>query len=175
MSTLLLEKIDTLAAFDEQRRVLKNAWLLVDGNRIQGIGTGDYDGDPVDQRLDLSGYVVLPGLVNLHHHFFQALLKNVPSLQDVSLFRWLRDMGLLMSEVRDEDLYVATKLNVAELLLSGCTTAVDHSYLKVNDMKHDTEIQGRARDGHPIPSGTRQPHGGPEGWCDSAGSYYRKR
>ncbi len=141
MSTLLLEKIDTLAAFDEQRRVLKNAWLLVDGNRIRGIGTGDYDGDPVDQRLDLSGYVVLPGLVNLHHHFFQALLKNVPSLQDVSLFRWLRDMGLLMSEVRDEDLYVATKLNVAELLLSGCTTAVDHSYLKVNDMKHDTEIR----------------------------------
>ena len=53
----------------------------------------------------------------------------------------LRDMGLLMSEGRDEDLYFATKLNVAELLLSGCTTAVDHSYLKVDDMKHDTEIR----------------------------------
>jgi 8-oxoguanine deaminase len=141
MSTLLLEGIDTLATFDGQRRVLKNAWLLVDGNLIAGIGTGEYEGGPVDRRMDLAGYVVLPGLVNLHHHFFQALLKNVPSLQDVSLFRWLQDMYFLMSEVRDEDLYYAAKVNIAELLLSGCTTAVDHNYLKVNDMQHDTDIR----------------------------------
>lgn len=141
MSTLLLYNIDTLATFDEERRVLKNAWILVRDNLIDSIGTGKYPGEEVGQRMDLAGYVILPGLINLHHHFFQALLKNVPSLQDVSLFRWLRDMYRLMGEVRDEDLYVATKINVAELLLSGCTTAVDHSYLKVNDIMHDTQIK----------------------------------
>lgn len=141
MAKLLLEGIHTLATFDSARRVLRDAWLLVDGNLIAAVGTGRYEGDAVDRRLDLSGYVVLPGLVNLHHHFYQALLKNVPSLQDVSLFDWCRDMGFLMSEVRNEDLYYATKVNVAELLLSGCTTAVDHNYIKVNDMQHDTEIR----------------------------------
>jgi cytosine/adenosine deaminase-related metal-dependent hydrolase len=141
MTSLLLEGIDTLATFDADRRVLKNAWLWVEGNVIAGMGSGKYEGGPVDRRLDLTGYVVLPGLINLHHHFYQALLKNVPSLQNVSLFAWIRDMSFLMSEVRDEDLYYAAKLNVAELLLSGCTTAVDHNYIKVNDMRHDTGIQ----------------------------------
>ncbi len=70
---------------------------------------GVYKGRLVDQRLDLRGYVVLPELVNLHHHFFQALLKNIPSLQDISLFRWLRDIQMLMGEIRDEELFVATK------------------------------------------------------------------
>ena len=142
MSRLLLENIDTLATFDDQRRVLHNAWILVNDRVIEALGTAPYSGGPVDQRLDLSDYVVLPGLVNLHHHFFQALLRNIPTLQDVSLFSWLRDMQLMMGEVSDEDLYVATKVNVAELLLSGCTTTVDHNYLRAtSSLHHDTSIR----------------------------------
>jgi cytosine/adenosine deaminase-related metal-dependent hydrolase len=143
----LLKNIDTLATFDNDRKVLKNAWILIQDNLIKEIGTGRCEIEDIDQQLDLSGYVVLPGLINLHHHFFQALLKNLPSLQDVSLFRWLRDMYRLMSEVSNEDLYVATKINSAELLLSGCTTAVDHSYLKVNDVIHDTQIKAASEMG----------------------------
>lgn len=142
MSTLLLENIDTLATFDDQRRVLKNAWILVRDNLIEMVGTQRYEGGLVDQRLDLSHYVVLPGFINLHHHFFQALLKNIPSLQNVSLFRWLKDMFYLMGEVCDEDLYYATKINVAELILSGCTTTVDHNYLPATAvLQHDTALQ----------------------------------
>lgn len=141
MARLLLENIDTLATFDNERKVLKNAWILIQDHIIQDIGIGKYEGEAVEQRMDLNGYVVLPGLVNLHHHFFQALLKNIPSLQDVSLFRWLRDMFLLMGEVRDEDLDIATRINVAELLLTGCTTAVDHNYIPAKDcLHHDTQI-----------------------------------
>lgn len=148
MSLLLLENIDTLATFDEQRKVLKNAWLLIDGNTIEAIGTGKYDGKPVNQHMDLNSHVVLPGLVNLHHHFFQALLRNIPTLQDVDLFPWLRDMYLLKSEVRDEELDIATRINVAELLLSGCTTAVDHNYLcPSTDLHHDTAIKAAAEMG----------------------------
>lgn len=142
MRRLLFEHIDTLATFDEQRRVLKNAWIVLRDNRIEDLGTGVYAGEPVDRRCDLSGYVVLPGLVNLHHHFFQALLRNIPSLQDVSLFRWLRDMQLMMGEVGDEELDAATRVNVAELLLSGCTTSVDHNYLRATgNLHHDTAIR----------------------------------
>ena len=148
MGRLLLEHIDTLATFDDQRRVLHNAWILVQDRVIESLGTYPYSGGPIEQRLDLSGYVVLPGLVNLHHHFFQALLRNIPTLQDVSLFRWLRDIQMLMGEVRDEELSVATKLNVAELLLSGCTTTVDHNYLRASEnLHHDTSIQAASEMG----------------------------
>jgi 8-oxoguanine deaminase len=140
MSKLLLEHIDTLATFDEERRRLKNAWILIKDNIIEAVGVSGSEPTEVDQRIDLSGYVVIPGMVNTHHHLFQSLLRNIPVLQDVSLFSWLHYMYLLMSEVRDEDQYSATQVNHAELLLSGCTTSVDHSYIHVNDMKVDTQI-----------------------------------
>src|SRR5271157_3550336 len=164
MSRLLFENIHTLATFDEQRRVLKNAWITLQDNLIGDMGTGPYLGEAVDQRFDLSNYVVLPGLVNLHHHFFQALLRNIPTLQDVSLFSWLRDMQLMMGEVCDEDLYVATKVNVAELLLSGCTTTVDHNYLRAtSSLHHDTSIQATQEMGiryhHARGSNTQRPTG----------------
>lgn len=141
MTSILLEHIDTLATFDEQRRRLRNAWILVRDNLIEAIGTEGSQPREVDQIIDLSGYVVIPGLISTHHHNFQTLLRNVPHMQNASLFPWLHDLYLLMSEVRDEDQYTATMVAHAELLLSGCTTTVDHSYLKVNDMKFDTEIQ----------------------------------
>ena len=149
MSTLLLENIDTLATFDRERRVLKNAWLYIRDNAIEAIGTAGSEPEEVGAisleedvvRIDLSGHVVLPGLINTHHHLFQSLLRNVPALQDAALFDWLRVLYQLMSEVTDEDQYVASMTNHAELLLSGCTTNADHSYIKVNDMQHDTGIK----------------------------------
>lgn len=141
MPTILLEHIDTLATFDEQRRLLRNAWVLVRDNQIEAIGVEGTQPTGADKTMDLSGYVVLPGLISTHHHNFQTLLRNIPHMENASLFPWLHDLYLLMSEVRDEDQYIATMVAHAELLLSGCTTTVDHSYLKVNDMKFDTEIQ----------------------------------
>lgn len=141
MSTLLLENIHTLATFDEQRRRLHDAWILVRDNRIDSLGEGSPPEGDVDQRIDMSGQVVLPGMINTHHHLFQALLRNIPALQDVALFDWLHYMYLLMSEVTDEAQYVSALINQAELLLSGCTTNADHSYIRLNDMEHDTEIR----------------------------------
>lgn len=141
MSSLLLHHIDTLATFDEQRRRLHNAWVLIRDNQIEAVGAGTDPLPAADRRLDLSGRVVLPGLINTHHHQFQSLLRNVPCLQDSSLFPWLRDLARLMGELTDEDLYTASLLNHAELLLSGCTTAADHHYLKVNDIRFDTCIE----------------------------------
>jgi cytosine/adenosine deaminase-related metal-dependent hydrolase len=161
MGTILLEKIDMLATFDARRRVLKNAWLLIRDDTIAALGTeGDDEAFQAAEevlraaqepggsqfsedvvRIDLSGHIVLPGLINTHHHHFQTLLRNVPSMQNASLFPWLHDLYLLMSEVMDEDQYVAALVAQAELLLSGCTTNTDHSYLKVNDMQFDTSVK----------------------------------
>jgi cytosine/adenosine deaminase-related metal-dependent hydrolase len=141
MGTTLLEHIDTLATFDDERTRLHDAWILVRDQSIAAIGSHASELPPADRRIDLTGYVVLPGLINTHHHLFQCLLRNLPPLQDVTLFPWLYTMYRLMSEVRDEDYYIASKINHAELLLSGCTTNVDHSYLKVNDMQFDSQIR----------------------------------
>lgn len=141
MTVLLLKNIDELATFDTNRNRIKNAWVLISDNQIKMIGTAKDHMPDADKIIDLTGYVVLPGMINTHHHLFQSLLRNLPVLQDVSLFDWLRYMYLLMSEVRDEDQYVAALVNHAELLLSGCTTTVDHAYLKVNDMKFDTSVK----------------------------------
>ena len=141
MGTLLLHNIDTLATFDAQRRRYRNGWILVRDQAIDSLGASGSEPKQVDASLDLTGYVVMPGLINTHHHLFQCLLRNIPKLQDVALFDWLHYLYLLMSEVHDEDQYVATMVNHAELLLSGCTTNVDHSYVKVNDMKFDTQIE----------------------------------
>ncbi len=141
MGTILLENVEQLATFDETRRVLHNAWVLIDDDRIDAVGVAGVEPPEADLRLDLSGHVVLPGLINTHHHHFQTLLRGVPSMQNATLFPWLHDLYLLMSEVTDEDQYVASLVAQAELLLSGCTTNADHSYLKVNDMQFDTGIK----------------------------------
>jgi 8-oxoguanine deaminase len=145
MSTLLLHHIDTLATFDDERRRLRNAWIFIREGWIEAVGADPEPAPPAERKLDLTGRVVLPGLINTHHHQFQSLLRNIPSMQDSSLFPWLRDLARLMSELTDEDLYIASLLNHAELLLSGCTTAADHHYLKVNDIRFDTCVEA-ARD-----------------------------
>ncbi len=145
MTNVLLKNIDQLATFNENRERISNAWVLIADQQIAEVGSHSGPVPEADAVIDLSGYVVLPGMINTHHHLFQSLLRNLPVLQDVALFDWLYYMYLLMSEVSDEDQYVAAQVNHAELLLSGCTTTADHAYLKVNDMQFDTSVKA-ARD-----------------------------
>ena len=125
MGTILLENIDMLATFDESRRRLHNAWILVRDNQIVSLGEGSSKPMEADQRINLTGHVVLPGLINTHHHHFQCLLRNVPTLQDSSLFRWLNGLFLIMSELRDEDQYSATMVNHKVLVSRGKLVGVD--------------------------------------------------
>ena len=67
MGTILLENIDTLATFDQERQVLKDAWLLIRDDAIEALGVVGSEPPPADRRIDLSGHVVLPGLINTHH------------------------------------------------------------------------------------------------------------
>ena len=145
MGTLLLKQIHTLATFDADRRRLHGAWVLIRDDQIEAVGLSGSEPAGAEQQLDLTDHVVLPGLINMHHHFFQSQLRNLPNLQDAPLFSWLANMFSVASEMTDEDLYTACLVSLAQLLLSGCTTTIDHLTFRVNDMRFDTSIQA-ARD-----------------------------
>lgn len=139
-TALLVENIDVLATMDDERSVLTDAWLLIEDDAI--VATGRMvDGVPsAGRRLDAGGHVVLPGLINTHHHFFQGLLRAVPALQDVALFGWLRELLQVLDRLTAEMVEVSTRVAIAELILSGCTTTQDHAYVPVDDVAFDVEV-----------------------------------
>ncbi len=142
MGTLLIKNIHTLVTMDEERREISNGALLVRDNVIEAVGTSDELPAHADEVLDLQGrHIVLPGLVNTHHHFFQTLTRAVPAAQNCDLFGWLQNLYPIWQNLTAEGIYYSTQMAAAELLLSGCTTASDHLYLFPNDCSLDDEIR----------------------------------
>ena len=140
MGTLLLKNIRCLATMDEDRRELPGAWILIRDRTIAAVGTcDDTPPEAAERVIDLSNHVALPGLVNTHHHMFQSLTRALA--QDCELFDWLVTLYPIWSRMRSEHVYSAAKLAMAELLLSGCTTASDHHYIFPNDVQLEDEIR----------------------------------
>ncbi len=102
--------------------------LLIDGNRIAKIAER-IDPPQGARVIDASKCVVIPGLVNTHHHFYQTLTRNLPAVQDAKLFDWLVYLYEVWKHVDQDAIYWSTVLATAELLKTGCTTATDHHYL----------------------------------------------
>lgn len=142
MGTLLVKNSHTLVTMDDDRRELRDGGLFVRDNVIEQVGTTDALPTTADDVLDLGGrHVLLPGLVNTHHHFFQTLTRAVPAAQNATLFGWLQALYPIWSKLKREDIYASTQMAAAELMLSGCTTASDHLYLFPNDCTLDDEIR----------------------------------
>lgn len=142
MPTLLVKNIHTLVTMDAQRREIRQGALLVRDNVIEQVGTTAELPDTADEVLDLGDrHIVLPGLVNTHHHFFQTLTRAVPAAQNAELFHWLQALLPIWSNLTPEAIQVSAQIAAAELMLSGCTTASDHLYLYVNGCTLDDEIQ----------------------------------
>ncbi len=143
MATLLVKNIHTLVTMDEQRRELKNAAIFARDGVIEQVGATADLPDTADEVLDLKGrHVVMPGLVNTHHHFYQTLTRVIPGAQHHELFDWLRALYPIWANMRGEHVYISAQIAAAELMLFGCTTASDHLYIYPNDCKLDDEIRG---------------------------------
>ena len=144
MSTLLIKHIHTLVTMDDQRREIQDGALLVQDNVIKQVGTTAEIGEiAADETLDLQKkYVVLPGLINTHHHFYQTLTRAVPAAQDCDLFNWLQTLYPVWAKLTSDAIYSSTQMAAAELILSGCTTSSDHLYVFPNDCTLDDEIRG---------------------------------
>lgn len=142
MSSLLVKNIQTLVTMDAARREIRHAALLIQDNIIQQVGTTVELPQTADEVLDLHDrYIVLPGLVNTHHHFYQSLTRAVPAAQNCDLFNWLQTLYPIWAKLTPEAIYISAQMAAAELMLSGCTTASDHLYLYPNGSTLDDEIR----------------------------------
>ncbi|MGL5795035.1 MAG: amidohydrolase family protein, partial [Waterburya sp.] len=142
MPTLLVKNIHTLVTMDDERREIRHGALLVRDNIIEQVGTTAELFQTADEILDLEDkYLVLPGLVNTHHHFFQTLTRVTPAGQNGDLFQWLTAHYALWSNLTAEAMYFSSQIAAAELILSGCTTASDHHYIYPNDCTLDEQIR----------------------------------
>jgi cytosine/adenosine deaminase-related metal-dependent hydrolase len=140
MSTLLVRNIESLVTMDGDRREIADGGLFIRDGFIEQVGPSTGLPQTADEILDLSGHIVLPGLVNTHHHFYQTLTRVIPAAQDSNLFNWLKTLYPVWARMTPEHIRVSTKTALAELALSGCTTASDHLYLFPNGSKLDDEI-----------------------------------
>lgn len=140
MPTLLIRNATLLATFDDHRREIPDAGLFIRDGFIEQVGVTSQLPDHADEVLDLSGHIVLPGLINTHHHFYQTLTRAVPAAQNVNLFSWLKTLYPIWAGITAKDVFLSTQTALAELALSGCTTASDHLYIFPNDVRLDEEI-----------------------------------
>src|SRR5258708_2256753 len=144
MSTLLIKNAHVLVTMDEQRREIADGALFVRDNVIESVGsTADLLrlSDSADEVLDLSNRVVLPGLVNTHHHMYQSLTRVIPDAQNHELFDWLTALYKLWAHLTPDMIYTSALTAMAELMRSGCTTASDHLYIYPNGCRLDDEIR----------------------------------
>jgi cytosine/adenosine deaminase-related metal-dependent hydrolase len=141
MTTLLLRHAIVVVTMDEKRREIEDGAILVEGNVIQAVGRTSELPPVADRVMDMTGKIVLPGLVNTHHHLFQTLTRCLPAAQDAPLFSWLQTLYPVWAKLTPEAVYVSALVGLGELLLTGCTTAVDQLYLFPNGVTLDDEIR----------------------------------
>jgi 8-oxoguanine deaminase len=142
MTSLLVRNIHTLVTMNTGREEIKNAALLVQDGVIAQVGRAADVPATAETVLDLKGrYLVMPGLVNTHHHFYQTLTRAIPAAQNADLFGWLKTLYPIWARLTAEGVRASAQMCAAELILSGCTTASDHLYIFPNDATLDDEIR----------------------------------
>jgi 8-oxoguanine deaminase len=140
MSTLLIRNADLLVTMDKLGREIQGGSMLVRDGIIEQIGQEIEIPLHIDQVMDMSGSIVVPGLINTHHHFYQTLTRAVPEAQNANLFTWLKTLYPIWGRITPDDIHISTQTALAELALSGCTTASDHLYIFPNGSSLDDEI-----------------------------------
>jgi len=140
MATLLVRHCHLLATMDEVGREIADGALFARNGVIEAVGTTAALPQTADVVIDAPNQVVLPGLVNTHHHMYQTLTRALRPAQDRELFGWLQTLYPVWARLTPEMVFVSTQLACAELMLSGCTTTSDHLYLFPNGCKLDDSL-----------------------------------
>jgi 8-oxoguanine deaminase len=122
----------------------ENGLVIEDGIIAELVGQGKEPSQPCETIIDASQWVVIPGLINGHHHFYQTLTRALPQALNKPLFNWLKSLYPVWAGLEPEMVYESTRLALAELLLSGCTTAADHHYLFPQGITDAMDIQAQA-------------------------------
>ncbi len=141
MPTLLVKHAAVLATMDGGRREIVDGAVFARDGVIEQVGATADLPQTADTTIDASDHVVLPGLVNTHHHLVQNLTRAVPAAQDAPLFGWLKTLYPIWARLTPDHVKAAVTIGLAEMALSGCTTSSDHLYLFPNGSRLDDEIE----------------------------------
>jgi 8-oxoguanine deaminase len=141
MNSLLVKHADLVVTMDAGRRCIPDGGIWARGHVIERVGPTPDLPDDADRVIDARGMIILPGLVNTHHHLCQTLTRAVPAAQDATLFQWLKTLYPIWARLTPEAIYTSALVGLAELILSGCTTASDHLYIYPNGCRIDDEIR----------------------------------
>lgn len=144
---ILIEHAQQLLTMDEQRREIADGAILIKDNIIAHIASSDEmqqyihtNNIQIVKTIDAKGSVVMPGLINCHHHLYQTLTRTLGTGNGLSLFDWLKKLYPIWGQMDAESVYISAKLGLIELILSGATTVADHLYLFPNGSRLDDEI-----------------------------------
>lgn len=124
--TLLVKNVKHLVTCDESDRLLDGVNVFVRDGVIQSIGQEEVTADDV---IDASNMVMYPGLINTHHHLYQTFSRNLPQVQSMELFPWLKTLYEIWKRVDEDVVYYSSLTGMGELLKTGCTTCLDHHYV----------------------------------------------
>jgi cytosine/adenosine deaminase-related metal-dependent hydrolase len=145
MTSLLIHRAHCIATMDDAQTELKDASLLLRDGCIERIIPATENTDElltqVDEVIDARHHVVVPGLINTHHHMYQSLTRAIPAVQNAELFSWLKGLYPIWVGLTPEMVRVSSQVAMAELLLSGCTTSSDHLYIYPNGVRLDNSIE----------------------------------
>lgn len=141
MGTFLLRHASVIVTMDSRRREISDGGIFVRDRVIEQVDTSDMLPKTADRVVDARDLLILPGLVNTHHHLYQTLTRAVPGAQNAVLFDWLKTLYPIWANLTPAAVYTSALVGLAELILTGCTTTADHLYLVPNGSRHDDEIQ----------------------------------
>ena len=126
MGSLLIKNIKYLVTNDRDAALLENANIFIRDGVIVSIGK---DLPSADETINADGMIAYPGLINAHHHLYQIFTRNLPQVQNMELFDWLKTLYELWKYLDDEAVYYSSAVGMGELLKTGCTTCFDHHYI----------------------------------------------
>lgn len=141
--TLLIRNVKHLVTCDDHDRILKDVNVWVEDGIIAYIGQEEKAAEEV---IDASNMVMYPGLINTHHHLYQTFSRNLPAVQKMELFPWLKFLYEIWKNVDSEVVYYSSMTGMAELLKSGCTTCLDHHYVFPHQAEGLMDAQFEAAD-----------------------------
>jgi len=136
----LIRHADLLITMDDDRRRIPDGGVYVIDNAIEEVGPTRDLPTEADEIIDARGKIVLPGLINTHHHLYQTLTRAVPAAQNADLFHWLKTLYTIWAGMDSEAVYVSALVGLSEMMLSGATTVADHLYIFPNGVRLEDEI-----------------------------------
>lgn len=140
-SSLLIKNARVVVTMDDTRREISNGAVYIIDNVIAEVGLSADLPQTADEVIDATDHVVMPGLINTHHHMYQSLTRVIPAAQNGELFNWLTNLYPIWANLTPEMVQVSTQAAMAELILSGCTTSSDHLYIYPNGCQLDHSLQ----------------------------------